>query len=300
MDDACFLAKGLEIAGCRPQRLAVRAQLRRFREMCGCSPLVVRQVWNDLQGNIDAKVDHLFWALCFSKRCPAEGDLAGRLQKDPKTIAKWVWTVTFGIADLRADKVSVSDCQVLTTKPLSHLLHSKIRFPTGDDANLVFIVSVDGTDCPIQEPRPFNRQWFSHKFKGAGVRHEVAICALTGKCAWMNGPFRAGASEMSTFRSSLIHLMPDGKHAAGDKGLRGEPEKVSAPNPMDDPSDARFKALTRARHETFDARLKSFSVLSNRFRHRPAMEKHQACFVAVAVLVQHSLELGNPLFQLQN
>eukprot|EP00171_Calliarthron_tuberculosum_P023094 IDg23094t1 len=36
-------------------------------------------------------------------------------------------------------------------------------------------VSVDGTDCQIAEPRPFNRGWYSHKFKGPGVRYEVGI-----------------------------------------------------------------------------------------------------------------------------
>lgn len=105
MDDIYFLVKGLEIAGYGPQQLARRTQLRRFREMYGVSPVVVRQVWNDIQA-LDAKVDHLFWALCFLKRYPTEGDLAGRLRKDPKTISKWIWSIIFGIADLRAEKVS--------------------------------------------------------------------------------------------------------------------------------------------------------------------------------------------------
>lgn len=108
-NDTYYLMKGLGIAGYTSERLAMRTQLRRFREMFGCSPTVVRHLWNDLRLLLagDVKDDYLFWALCFLKRYPTEGDLAGRLKKDPSTIRKWVWTVIFGIQDLRAKKVNV-------------------------------------------------------------------------------------------------------------------------------------------------------------------------------------------------
>jgi len=40
--------------------------------------------------------------------------------------------------------------------------------------------SVDGTDCQIQEPLLFNAKWYSHKFKGPGLRYEVGVCISTG------------------------------------------------------------------------------------------------------------------------
>ena len=178
------------------------------------------------------------------------------------------------------------------------LLTLQIRFPTGEDSNLVFLVSVDGTDCPIQEPRPFNRQWFSHKFNGPALKYEVAICVRTGWCVWINGPFRGGVHDITIFRSALIDLIPDGRYAIGDRGYRGEPTKISAPNLLDNEQEARFKALVRARHETFNSRLKAFSILKERFRHRPVLERHKACFEAVAVVVEYSLEFGSPLFEL--
>ena len=53
-------------------------------------------------------------------------------------------------------------------------------------------VTVDGTDFRIQEPIPFNPKWYSYKFKGPGLRYEVAICIKTGWIVWVNGPFPAG------------------------------------------------------------------------------------------------------------
>lgn len=51
------------------------------------------------------------------------------------------------------------------------------------------LVSVDGTDFRIYERHPFWSGWFSHKFKGPGVRYEVAVCIKTGDVVWINGPF---------------------------------------------------------------------------------------------------------------
>jgi hypothetical protein len=34
------------------------------------------------------------------------------------------------------------------------------------DNDLVFFMSVDGTHCPIEEPRPFSTEWSSFKLGG--------------------------------------------------------------------------------------------------------------------------------------
>ena len=99
-----------------------------------------------------ATIRHLFWALFFLKKYPSDGDMAGRFSKDPSTLRKWIWTIVVGLQDLKAEK---------------------IRSPQ-DGFKLVFVLSVDGTDCPIEEPRPFDKAWFSQKFKGPGVKYEVA------------------------------------------------------------------------------------------------------------------------------
>ena len=54
----------------------------------------------------------------------------------------------------------------------------------------------------------------------------------------------------------------------------------------------------RACQETFFSRMKAFQVLRQPFRHKPVMEKHEACFIAVAVMVQYGIENGSPLFHI--
>lgn len=53
-------------------------------------------------------------------------------------------------------------------------------------------VSLDGTDFRIREPQPFNKKWFSHKFKAAGVRYEIGISIVEGEIVWASGGFPCG------------------------------------------------------------------------------------------------------------
>ena len=102
-----FLSIGLHVAGFRIQQLSRRTQTRRFKDMYGCSPVVVKHVWDDLKSKVSnkAKIEHLFWALFFLKRYPTEGEMAGRLGKDPATLRSWIWTIIYGLQELKADKI---------------------------------------------------------------------------------------------------------------------------------------------------------------------------------------------------
>ena len=55
-----------------------------------------------------------------------------------------------------------------------------------------------------------------------------------------------------------------------------------------------FKRRARARHETFNGRLKNFKILAERFRH--GVPKHKAVFEAICVIVQYDMENGHPMF----
>lgn len=276
LNDTQILAVGLHIAGFGPKKLSRRTQERRFKEAYGCLPIVVGYIWRDIHAIMPekTKLDYLFWALFFLKKYPTEGDMASRFQKDPDTVRKWVWSIIFCLQELKA---------------------LKIKFPTNGSV-LKFMVSVDGTDCRIEEPRPFDKKWFSQKFKGPAVKYEIGLDILTGECVWVSGPFQGSKNDLTIFREGLMGLIPDGFLAVADKAYRGEPKKASTPNILDDEFIRKLKSRIRARHETFNARLKNFKILSERFRHKPVLEKHKACFEAVAVIVQYSLELGSPLF----
>ena len=272
------LVKGIQVAGFKQRRLAYRTQVRRFKEMYGCHPKTAVLLWSDLRDVLKDKktrIEHMFWALCFLKKYPTDGDMQSRLSKDPTTVRKWIWTIVFGLQELRAEK---------------------IKWPDDGSWELAFVASADGTDCPTQEPRPFSKTWYSQKFKGAAVKHEVALDVLSGRCIWINGPFKGSKNDLTIFREGLMGMIPDGKYACGDKAYRAEPTKVTFPNHLDNDEVAGLKKRIRARQETFFSRCKSFAILRERFRHKPVLEKHKACFEAVAVVVQCGIDAGFPLF----
>ena len=151
-------------------------------------------------------------------------------------------------------------------------------------------------DFRINEPTPFNKKWFSHKFKGPGLCYEVAVCIQTGDIVWIHGPFPCGRyPDMRIFRSRLIHLLAPREKVEADKGYRGEPEKVRTPEAFVSRSDKKAKKKARAQHETVNKCFKQWGCLKQTFHHD--LDKHNLVFAAVAVCTQLSLENGEPLFQ---
>lgn len=53
-------------------------------------------------------------------------------------------------------------------------------------------VSIDSTDCSIEEPRPFSSSWYSLKLHGSGLSYEIGICIESGEMVWDNSPFQCG------------------------------------------------------------------------------------------------------------
>ena len=157
-------------------------------------------------------------------------------------------------------------------------------------------MTVDGTDFQIYEPTPFSKKWYSHKFAGAGLRYEVAVCIQTGDIVWFNGPFPCGSwPDLKIFRSGLKEKLLHGEMVEADRGYRGEPTKVRTPNDYVSQTDKKAKKRARARHETINRRLKQFGCLRQMFRH--GVEKHKAVFAAVAVCTQLCFENGERPFQ---
>ena len=157
-------------------------------------------------------------------------------------------------------------------------------------------ISVDGTDFRIYNQR-HPRAWYSHKFRGPGVRYEVGICIQTGWIVWIVGPFRCGSfPDITIFRVGGLRdrLLQAGERAEADKGYRGEPLTIDLPNDGMAHMYGR-KKLVRARHETCNLRFKHWGCMNSKFRHSVAF--HGDCFRAIVVMVQLSIENGSPLFQ---
>jgi DDE superfamily endonuclease len=166
-----------------------------------------------------------------------------------------------------------------------------------EDIGNVCLVSVDGTDFRIQEPTHFWKGWHSRKFNGPGLRYEVAISICSGDIVWIHGPFPCGHwPDIKIFRHALIYELEEGEKVEADKGYRGEAEHASVPdcNVFLSQVGRRQKALARSRHETVNKRLKQWHCLHDTFRHD--LTKHGSIFRAVAVIVQVTIENGEPLF----
>lgn len=145
-------------------------------------------------------------------------------------------------------------------------------------------MTVDGTDCPIQEPSPFNWKWYSHKFNGPGLRYEVGVCIQTGDIVWVNGAYPAGRwTDLRIFRHRLKQFLLPHEMVEVDKGYRGD-EKCRIPMHRVSHTDRRAKTRARARHEQINSRIKIFKVLKAKFRHD--IRDHQHCFYSCAVLTQ--------------
>ena len=65
-------------------------------------------------------------------------------------------------------------------------------------------ISVDGTDCPILDPSPFDPAWYRHKINWPAVRYDIALSVETAKIVWANGHWPCGAfSDLRIFRCGL-------------------------------------------------------------------------------------------------
>jgi DDE superfamily endonuclease len=127
-----------------------------------------------------------------------------------------------------------------------------------------WLLSVDGTHCRVREPRSQpDKNWYSHKHQKPCVAYELGVHLTESKLVWINGPFKAGDSDLVIFRKpdGLKSKIPDNKLVIGDKGYCGE-GVVSTPNPRDNAEVNQCKRRARARHETFNGKIKNFSILS--------------------------------------
>lgn len=150
-------------------------------------------------------------------------------------------------------------------------------------------MTVDGTDCRIVEPSPFSTDWFSHKFRAAGLRYEIAVSIGKGEIVWANGPYPCGSHpDQKNFNLCLKQQLCMSEVVLADRGYGG-PRCV-----YDLENDSRLCKTLLAKHETANRRIKHFKVLSDRFRHDLAL--HSYCFHAAVNLTELMIENSDPLF----
>jgi hypothetical protein len=170
-------------------------------------------------------------------------------------------------------------------------------------------MTVDGTDFEIRQPTlkseiikkltrddriRYKKSWYSHKFKGPGLRYEVGVCIKTGVICWVNGPFKPGLyNDLMIFRNKLIHCLIRGEMVEADAGYRGEPIFVSVPNVDDTEEQEKFKSNARARQENVNKFFKEWEILAQVFRHN--VNKHCIVFWAIVTLTQITFDMEEKL-----
>lgn len=154
-----------------------------------------------------------------------------------------------------------------------------------------FVLSVDGTHCPILEQRKdgFNPDYFSHKLNGPGYAYEIGLHLHESKLLWLAGPYPAGDSDLVIFRkpNGLKSKLLDGMIIVADMGYQNE-DQVNVRNELDNNEVKAFKERARARHESYNEKIKCFKVLSETYRH--ALDTHRIVFESVCVIVQYKMD----------
>ena len=104
-------------------------------------------------------------------------------------------------------------------------------------------------------------------------------------------------NDLQIFRDGLVHQLEGGERVEADDGYVGEaPLRVKCPGSYASRTDQeKVRGRVRMRHVTINEKIKNFKCMSVRFRHK-SHEKHAACFRAVVVITQLTMELGEELF----
>ena len=121
------------------------------------------------------------------------------------------------------------------------------------------MVTIDGTDFEIFEPGnpegrfwvdskgnhvTCNPKWYSHKFKGPGLRYEVAVCIQTGDIVWTAGPFPCGRRpDKKIFKHRLRHMLDQHEMVECDRGYVGLPFECHTPDDFLNEADKQAKAI---------------------------------------------------------
>lgn len=222
-----ILKIGLSIFGTEPSQTTTACRetcLVRFRSLYGSNPIVYSEMWEAFQtSTVEAAqiavkqlvLKYFFMTLYFLKCYPREHELSVLFRVDEKTARRWIKFYTVKIQGLK---------------------HQTIVWNL-DESDKVFIASIDGIHCSIEEPphktKSLDPKYFSHKTNKAGLSYEIALSLYEPKIVSISGPYPAGTTDLSIFQDRLKMMIPVGKKVIADQGYNGEPQLVSTRNVLD-------------------------------------------------------------------
>ena len=283
-----FLKLGLEIAKYeRWESYKEHCNIERFVDAYGATPKTCAEMWDDLKiiEEIDkySKAKYLLMALRYLHTNDSERDVAS----------------FFGYIDRSRIRKHVKEY----VEKIQTLLQLKmLTFEEADDG-FVYFMSVDGTHCRIQEPRPFSKVWSSHKFgKAAAVNYEIGLSISKSKLIWLYGPIPAGLkNDLDVAKEKLVPKLQEynkkktpKRRIIADDIYKDQSlsDLFSNKNELDSKDLSKFKERVMARHENFNCLLKKWKILDTVFRAHD-LDEHQVCFEAVAAIVCYQLDNGS-------
>ena len=173
--------------------------------------------------------------------------LAVAIGVDEKTLQKWIFIIIYAISDLEDDWVGSLFTKILLMAPTIVFLQIKWENRFHGYHGRLCLVIADGTDFWICEPKPFAKDFYSHKFVKAGLHYEVGVCIQTGLIVWINGPFVVGKyNDITNFQSKMIYELLDWEMVEADQGYVGQPNKIHVKYELG-VSENQFEAKARAR-----------------------------------------------------
>ena len=274
-----------------------------FYAAYGSPPKVINQIWNDLIDTdiLEAKLD-----VCDKNHSGLRMLLIANY---------YLWAYPRSSKLLQMHFAPISEAETYGNglwrwiEKMALMMPSRIHWleSLDDPAGFPFVVTVDGVDCKINEIRndhpefPFDPKLHSHKFKSAAWKYEIAVAIHSNNIVWVNGPWKGGRNDKTVLSEgqeeaqqmgiidSLLQLVAPGKFIVCDRGYIkfSDPdylEKVAFKHDDDDDDLKAFKGRVCARHETVNALLKEYQILSQTFRH--SKQQHEMAFKAACYLVQ--------------
>lgn len=259
-----------------------------FKRYFGSPPAVIADVWSKVLPTLPPKqkspqgfrlfmiAQHFLWAY-------------------PKNST--ILTRTFGVGL----KVGQGKSLWNMVRSIADLMDAKVKWDPDFDRldTEIFIISVDGKDFRIWEPkhpeRPYDKDYSSHKYsKKAALRYEIALSLKHSRIVWISGPHKAGLeSDLGIFNSGLKKKILPGKKAVCDGTYKGS-AMLAKPDCLESKELKNFKSRARNRQETINRRLVSYKALATTFTH--GIDNHELAFKAVVVMVQTQMEHGAELF----
>lgn len=297
--------KFVKIAEWQQELMSDAAKMKKFRAHYGSTPLSIAEMWYDLQqgyfpdatltdqeNSIDGFKRYMmchFYLWTGPKNASVTSSLFDCCEQ--YALGRKLWGMIGKMAALLPRKIHWDDT---------------LADPTGSD----FVGSIDCTDFKIWEPRhhidlPFDSSFYSQKIKHAAWKYEIVMDITQAKCMSVVGPFPAATSDIEVFRSqtkNVMLAMPPGKMLIADgvylagRLHQDEVGMFSNPNPgLDHPDLHRVKSRLRARHETFNGRIKNYDILKKGFE-SVNRDHHEAATKAVCTITQYEMDNGSPVF----